>query len=580
VSASAAAVFAAAGLLDEAASLLEPLGWDGELADATSEASSLGEAYQSLVDPTERRRRGVHYTPSEVAAGLVRAALRDASPSARVCDPTCGGGAFLVAAAEVLRQLGAPVERIVAEQLHGVDLDPTAVAVARLEVACWALAATGRLHVVPEAHLIVGDGLVDGAAGAPYDAVLGNPPFGSQLRGSTVRDAARRADVHRALELGPLGYADDAGLFLARACALAAPGGVVALVLPRSLLTARDGVAVRRAVGERAEWVGVWAGGDDVGFSAAVQVWAPLLRTRGGSTRRAGPIRRYVGASVVPADTVREPPGATSWAPLVADLAGGHDLDVERDCRCSDQRLGDVATATAGFRRQFYGLIPHVVEAPSVATHTRYAKLVTTGAIDPLHLRWGDTPIRFGGTDRRRPVVDLAGLGQDDPGLAAWVEARLVPKVVVASQGRVIEAVLDEPGELVPSTPVVSVEPRPDGGLSAAHLAALLTSPVAAAWVHRHAAGSGLGTGRCRISAGLLATLPLPADRAAWDTAAARARAATVAAGSGDAAGWEAAWWDGATQMCRAFGIEPDDPVVAWWRGGSPDWRDARPWTT
>jgi hypothetical protein len=575
----AAAVFAAAGLLHQATPLLEPLGWDGEVDTSTTGAPSLGEAHQSLVGPAERRRRGVHYTPPELARGLVRAALDDASPSARVCDPTCGAGAFLVAAGEALRRLGAPVERIVADQLHGVDLDPTAVAVARLEVARWALTATGGLHVVPDAHLVVGDGLVDGADGAPFDAVLGNPPFGSQLRGSTVRDAERRAEVHRTLALGPLGYADDAGLFLVRACALAAPGGVVTLVLPRSLLTARDGLAIRRAVGERAGWVGVWAGGDDVGFSAAVQVWAPLLRTRGGPTRRSQPIRRYVGASVVPADTVREPPGASSWAPLVADLTGGHDLDVERDCRCSDWRLGDVATATAGFRRQFYGLVPHVVEAPPEAPGTGFPRLVTTGAIDPLHLRWGDVPTRFGGTDRRRPVVDLAGLRQHDPGLAAWVGARLVPKVVVASQGRVIEAVLDDDGDLVPSTPVVSVEPRPDADVTAAHLAALVTSPVASAWVHRHAAGSGLGAGRCRVSASLLATLPLPADRASWDTASVQARAATVAARNGDAAGWEAAWRDGAAQMCRAFGIEPDDPVVAWWRGGSPGWRDARPWT-
>ena len=101
-----------------------------------------------------------------------------------MCDPTCGGGAFLVAAAEALHRNGSPVERIVAEQLHGVDLDPEAVAVARLEVACWALAATGELHLVPEAHLVVGDGLLDVSAGAPFDVVLGNPPFGSQLRGS------------------------------------------------------------------------------------------------------------------------------------------------------------------------------------------------------------------------------------------------------------------------------------------------------------------------------------------------------------------------------------------------------------
>ena len=143
-----------------------------------------------------------------------------------------------------------------------------------------------------------------------------------------------------------------------------------------------------------------------------------------------------------------------------------------------------------------------------------HPRLVTTGAIDPLRLRWGDTSIRFGGADRRRPVVALAAPASSDPGLASWVGARLVPKVLVASQGRVVEAVLDEVGHLVPSTPVVSVEPRPGVDVTPAHLAALLSSPVASAWVHRQAAGSGLGAGRCRVSARLLTGLPLPADRA------------------------------------------------------------------
>lgn len=578
LAARAAAVFAAAGVLDEAAPLLVPLGWLGDVAEPDVGAS-LGDAHQALVTPDERRRRGVHYTPSAVAAGLARVALADAPTSARVCDPTCGGGAFLVAAAEVLHHRGDPVARIVAEQLHGIDLDPAAVAVARLEVARWALAGTGALHVIPEAHLVAGDGLVDGLEPAGFDAVLGNPPFGSQLRGATVRDPARRAAVHEALGLGALGYADDAGLFLVRACDLAAPGGVVTLVLPRSLLAARDGVPVRRAVQERAEWEGVWVGGDDVGFAAAVQVWAPILRIRGGRARATTSIRRYVGPSVEPVDVVDRPPEPTSWAPFVADLTGGHALDLAREGACASERLGDVATATAGFRSQFYGLIPHVVDGLPEAPDAEHPGLVTTGAIDPLHLRWDEGPVRFGGADHRRPVVDLVALRADDPALASWVSDRLVPKVLVASQGRVVEAVLDEAGLLVPSTPVVSVEPRPDATVSAAHCAALLSSPVASAWIHQQAAGSGLGAGRCRVSARLLADLPLPADRAAWDVGAQCARAATAAAALGDADAWAIAQGQGAEAMCRAFGIDNDHPVVAWWRSASPGWRHARPWT-
>ena len=54
----------------------------------------------------------------------------------------------------------------------------------------------------------------------------------------------------------------------------------------------------------------------------------------------------------------------------------------------------------------------------------------------------------------------------------------MVPKVLVASQTKVIEAVVDEAGRAVPGTPVVSVEPT-DPEVDVWHLAALLTSPVA-----------------------------------------------------------------------------------------------------
>ena len=98
--------------------------------------------------------------------------------------------------------------------------------------------------------------------------------------------------------------------------------------------------------------------------------------------------------------------------------------------------------------------------------------------------------------------------------LGGWVDARLVPKVLVAGQGRVIEAVVDERGEWLPSVPVLSVVPHDPTDLWRI-LAVLLAPPVVAHAAARYL-GTGLTPGSVKVSAQQLAALPLPADESAW----------------------------------------------------------------
>ena len=123
------------------------LRWAGPAAagalDGGADARSLGELHQDQLDDEHRRQRGVHYTPRAVAAALVRRVLgptgsdgaQGAVPS--VCDPSCGGGAFLVAVADHLALSGIDPAAAL-EALHGLDLDPLAVEVARAALVVWA----------------------------------------------------------------------------------------------------------------------------------------------------------------------------------------------------------------------------------------------------------------------------------------------------------------------------------------------------------------------------------------------------------------------------------------------------------
>jgi hypothetical protein len=160
-----------------------------------------------------RAAAGVVYTPRDVCEPMVRLALaplladrsRDELLSLRICDPAIGEGAFLI---EIVRVLGealaargmstAKARKLVAQHcVHGVDIDPRAVAISRSAVESFVGGPVPQLRE----HLRVGDAL---AIRWPvrFDLVVGNPPYVRQellankaaLRGFTCYDGV--ADLY------------------------------------------------------------------------------------------------------------------------------------------------------------------------------------------------------------------------------------------------------------------------------------------------------------------------------------------------------------------------------------------------
>ena len=471
---------------------------------------------EALISDGERHDAGVHHTPPWVVDQVLDRALIHAEPldeQTTVLDPAVGGGAFLLAMAE--RMPGTPFD--IVARLHGVDVDPLAVATTRAALSLWA-GGDVALDTVR-----VGDHLVDDPfATKRFDLVVGNPPFLSQLRGGTPRSQAQRAALAERWA-GVGGYVDDAAAFLLAGVDALADGGTVVLVQPASVLGAVDARSVRERLARSAPPRALWV---DPGRAFAAGVDTVALVCRGGD---APPTVDVDGVAV-------DRPSAASWAPLLAAAAGVP--VVPRPT--GGATLGDVARVTAGFRDQYYGLTDAVAD-DAAGAHP----LVTSGVIDPLDDGWGRRPTRFAKRSFDAPAVLLDRV---DPSIGTWIRDRLVPKVLVASQTRVIEAIVDVDGRCVPCTPVVSVEPCDDP--SVWHLAALLTSPVATAWLVTEAAGTALSASAVRVSAATLAALPLPDDQQAWDIAAEAARNGDVAA-CGRA-------------MLQAYAVD-DAALFAWW---------------
>jgi len=163
-----------------------------------------------------RKTRGAYYTPPSLVDALldstldpvVDEALSDASDppaaerallSLRICDPACGAGHFLLAAAlrlgsrlaELRRSNGAPdpaarraaLRDVLAHCIYGVDVDPLAVDICRLGLQLEA-SVPGDLLPVSALHIHQGDALVgatpellrQGVPDAAFSALSGDDP--------------------------------------------------------------------------------------------------------------------------------------------------------------------------------------------------------------------------------------------------------------------------------------------------------------------------------------------------------------------------------------------------------------------
>jgi predicted RNA methylase len=508
------------------------------ISEAVSRAAAIGSDYESTLDD-RARRRGAHYTPPDVALALVDRALRSwrGTGVPRVIDPACGAGVFLVATIELLVRRGVDLATALGS-VHGADLDPRAIDAARRALEEWA---GGD---VSDVDLRVSDGLHDDL-GADFDVVVGNPPFQGQLAADTARSARDRDAVNAGFGRASSGYVDTAALFLLRGTELAGRGGVVSMIQPRSILAARHSTAVRAELLDRAALVEMWLPRERV-FAADVDLCAPLLVV-GGSSARIVVSEGRIAAPVAEVDSGLC--DGDSWAPLLAAVSGVPAVDLG-----AGPTIGTIADCTAGFRDQYYGLLGAVTETRPPDPSGR---LVTSGAIDPLTLHWGERPIRFGRRTWRTPWIDLRRLRDEEPKVADWVDRLRRPKVLVATQTRVVEAVVDPDGDLVPVTPVIAVVPHdPDDVWM---VAATLTAPPVAALAQRRLAGTGLSPGSVRLTASTVADLPLP----------------PCPDEIGNAPSGSIDWRSLGARLCHAYDVEPG-AILEWWLLEGPIRIDAR----
>lgn len=256
------------------------------------ERTSQGEL--SLSSNARRKQTGTFFTPRALTQEVVDRALQalerrirasshrshDFVLEFRACDPAVGGGAFLVQLGRALAtRAGAESKAsrrraIASHVLYGVDVNPTALAVAEAALCLFVSDETLPLSEAGP-HLRVGDALIgppvpepargghaallarsgfDFVADFPevfahggFDLVIGNPPWVAYA-GRAAQPLDPRRKLYFSTHYTTLkGYPTLQGLFVERALRLA-PQGTVALVVPSPIADLQGYRAVRRAV--------------------------------------------------------------------------------------------------------------------------------------------------------------------------------------------------------------------------------------------------------------------------------------------------------------------------------------------
>jgi adenine-specific DNA-methyltransferase len=211
--------------------------------------------YALLMPPSRRRRLAVYFTPPALARYaidvLIDAGVRPGRD--RILDPASGGAAFLVPLASRIanesRRRGLTGNKVLSkieDTLSGVEVEPD---LARLslsllgELLSEEMAAAGRRKL--QIRIERANALTLSDPEEPYDAVIGNPPYGRIFRPS-------RRLLKKFAPVITDGYVNLYSLFVKQALDWVKPGGIVCLILPLSFIGGSNFNSLRKQILESA----------------------------------------------------------------------------------------------------------------------------------------------------------------------------------------------------------------------------------------------------------------------------------------------------------------------------------------
>jgi methylase of polypeptide subunit release factors len=539
-----------------------------------------------------RTAQGSFYTPLDVVERMVTLALESnafgitsSSQCPSVIDPACGTGNFLIVAALQLtdRLVGEgmvpseAIDLVVGQYIYGIDIDVEA-----LDLCAENLSRLTDKRIPAtkiREHLLRANALTTRSANAPtqlgfnldedapkswldlfpevfsgddpgFDLVVGNPPFLNQLNDATKLELPISTAMTNAHGTMASKMSNPSTVFILAAIALAKANGVIALIQPLSFLATDDASSVRTLLANSSAVDYLWVCTEKV-FDADVYVC--------GVVARIGPHGPVDTRVVTGRDLKSNPERGTivlksgTWSSALTLAKGFPRIDL-----AIGGALEDLCTVSSDFRDQYYGLVGCVADQEEFSVDR--PRLATVGLIDPGEFLWGQATTRFAKNTYEHPVVITEKLA---PEIMSWVKARQVPKVLVATQTRVIEAWVDTDGHTLPSVPLVTVIPAQQDLWK---VAAVLSAPPISLHAADQFLGAGLSPDALKLNGRNLLALPLPKDEVQWKIGAHKFELMqALPAGQRR----RESLLDFGVTMCLAYGVSPE-AVMPWWTSRLP----------
>jgi methylase of polypeptide subunit release factors len=201
----------------------------------------VGNIFEKSLEQLERKNKGQYYTPREIVDYML--SCLDINDTTIVIDPACGCGSFLLSLIERLKSKDGNLKY---ENIYGVDLNPSAVNITRLSLLIKSRLNEGLINPF-ENNIKIGNSIVSNKSldnfafqwseefpevfkAGGFDIVIGNPPYVT-LR--TMKDFDPKESLYSCLINGPV---NAATLMIGRGLEILKPGGVLAFVLPKTVL--------------------------------------------------------------------------------------------------------------------------------------------------------------------------------------------------------------------------------------------------------------------------------------------------------------------------------------------------------
>ncbi len=411
---------------------------------------------------------GQVFTPPALAAEVLAAVT---GRPARVLDPACGNGNFLIEAAR----------RWPEAELVGYEADPAVAAEAR--------------ERLPGARIEVADAL--GLPVAPeFDLVAGNPPYAAAFRDDGDRAAVRSG--HQTAR----GSFDLAVPFIERAVGWLRPGGWMALVVTNKILVKDYAIRLRQWLQDELALLEVWDLAAAPAFPGTAVDVAVLIGRRAAATE---PVRVVLGRKDGERESYRTARlargGRDRWevfiTPAVADLV--RELE-------EGPSLGKHAGVIVrdGVQGRDYHRVPITEGRGMPPGHARVGggtcdgplPVVGVGRIGPGQILW-DHPFKRAGQIFRDPHMQVAG---------SFGDFCKTPKILVRGVARKLTAAFAAD----PVVPLVAVR-TVTGFVDHKRLVAWLNDPLATFYLQVTCRSDRIPKGSYNISKAWLEALPVPA---------------------------------------------------------------------